>query len=287
MRAHGLRIQAPDDEFTARVAASDDPATLGRQDAVIVTVKAPALPSVAAGIAPLLGPGTPVAFVMNGIPWWYFHAHGGALEGRRLPAVDPGDAVWNAVGPAQAIGGVVYSACTVISPGVIQVANRRSRLVLGEPDRSASPRIEAIAAPLRAAGFEVEASTDIRTAIWAKLLTNLASGPLVVLARAAPREVLAEPACVAASRAVFAEGLAVAAALGCRVVMDIDKQINALQAMTHRPSILQDLQLGRPMEVAGILDGALELARLAGVSTPVLAMLVALTRVRAREAGLY
>ncbi len=89
IRANGLTVETQAGTINARIAASDSPADLGRQDAVIVTVKAPSLASVAAGIAPLLGPETMVAFVMNGIPWWYFHAHGGPMEGRRLPRLDP------------------------------------------------------------------------------------------------------------------------------------------------------------------------------------------------------
>ena len=77
----GLKVIAADGEFDARVRASADPAELGPQDAVLVTVKAPALPAVAATIGPLLGPDTPVAFVMNGIPWFYFHAIGGDWKG--------------------------------------------------------------------------------------------------------------------------------------------------------------------------------------------------------------
>lgn len=287
IESNGLRIEAVDESFTARVAAATDPAALGSQDAVIVTVKAPALPSVAAAIAPLLRPDTPVAFVMNGVPWWYFHAHGGKLDGRRLPMVDPGDAVWNAVGPAQAIGGVVYSSCTVSEPGVIQVRNKISRVVFGEPDGSASPRIAALAAPLRAGGIEVVETTDIRAALWSKLLGNLSSGPLAVLSQAAPTDIYREPACIAATRAIMEEGVAVAAALGVELKQNFDKRISGLQEMTHRPSIQQDLQLGRPMEIAGIFESALELARLAGVATPMLDLMVALARVRAKEAKLY
>jgi 2-dehydropantoate 2-reductase len=287
IQTNGLRIEAVEENFTAQVAAAADPAMLGPQDAVIVTVKAPALPSVAASIAPLLRADTPVAFVMNGIPWWYFHAHGGALEGRRLPVVDPGDAVWNAVGPAQAIGGVVYSSCTVSAPGVIRVLNNPSRVMFGEPDGSLSPRIAALAAPLRAGGIEVTETPDIRAVLWAKLLGNLSSGPLAVLSQAAPADIYREPACLAATRAMMAEGVAVAAALGLAVKPNFDRRVKALQEMVHRPSILQDLQLGRPMEIAGIFESALELARLVGVATPMLDMMVALMRVRAREAKLY
>src|SRR5215813_2220280 len=105
IRRDGLTVHASDGQFNVRVLASDDPKALGPQDAVLVTVKAPALPAVADGIGALLNPDTPVAFVMNGIPWFYFHGIGGPLEGRRLPKIDPGDAVWRAVGPERAIAG--------------------------------------------------------------------------------------------------------------------------------------------------------------------------------------
>lgn len=287
IRARGIRVMAPDWDGVVPVAASDDPAELGVQDAVLVTVKAPALASVAERIAPLLGPDTPVVFVMNGVPWWYFHAHGGKLEGRRLAQVDPGGAMWDAAGPDRAVGGVVYSACTVVAPGVIAVANKRSKLVIGEPDGRMTGRMAAIAAPLQAAGIEVDQTPRIRDALWQKLLSNLALGPVCVLGAMAPQDLFGAPAIQQAVRACFAEGMAVAAAMGCPVSVDVDAQIRHGLAMAHKPSILQDLELGRPMEIDGIYGAALELARLAGVATPTLDRLVALVRVRARAAGLY
>jgi 2-dehydropantoate 2-reductase len=182
---------------------------------------------------------------------------------------------------------VIYSACTVVEPGVIEVANMRSRLIIGEPDGRITARMEAIAAPLRAGGFLVDPTPRIRDSIWSKLLLNLCSGPLSVLGQAAPKEIYADPVLETAVRAVIAEGLAVAAALGCKPDVEVERQIEAGRAMSHRPSILQDLELGRPMEIDGIFDGPLELARLSGVATPMLDMLVALMKVRARGAGLY
>ena len=120
IRATGIRIEAPDGTWTARpTAATDTPADLGVQDIVITAVKAPALPQIAAAIAPLLAPHTQVAFVTNGIPWWNFHQHGGPWDDRRLPRIDPGDAIRHAIGPHRAIGGVIYSACTVTAPATI------------------------------------------------------------------------------------------------------------------------------------------------------------------------
>lgn len=287
IQANGLRVRAPDGDIHAQVKASADPAALGRQDVVIVTVKAPALPAVAAGIGPLLGQDTPVVFAMNGIPWWYFHAAGGAHDGMRLDKLDPCGAVWQAVGPERAIGGVLYSACTVTAPGEIEVENLRSRIVLGEPDGRRSARAEALAEVLRAGGLVMEVSERIRDAVWAKLLLNLGSGPLAVLTGCAPEGFYAEDACRDATRRILAEGAAIAAALGCTVSPDVEGQIRNASKSSHKPSILQDLELGRPMEIEAIYAAPLELARLHGVPTPTLDLLVAMTRARARAAGLY
>ena len=99
MQSRGLEIHAPGETFQASVTASADPAVLGVQDAIFVTLKAPALPAMAATIAPLLGPDTAVVFAMNGIPWWYFHKEGGPHDGRKLERIDPDGVVWRAVGP--------------------------------------------------------------------------------------------------------------------------------------------------------------------------------------------
>ena len=283
----GLAVHAIDGEHRVKLPASDNPADLGAQDAVVVTVKAPALSQVAAAIRPLLRPDTGVAFVMNGIPWWYFHALPGKLEGTRLPRIDPDDAIWRAVGPEQAIGGVVYAASAVTAPGVIEVEQPRSRVVFGEPDGRISDRAEALAALLRAGGIIGEVSPDIRTEIWNKLINNLAGGTLAVLGGAAPKAVYADPVCAAAGERVMAEAAAVAEALGSKPNHGFAQRIANTAKMDHKPSILQDLELGRPMEIDGLFDAPLQLAHLAGVAAPTLELLVALAKVRARGVGLY
>jgi 2-dehydropantoate 2-reductase len=188
IRARGLTVETPDNSITVRLRASDQPAELGAQDAVIVTVKAPALSDVAVGIAPLLHADTAVAFVMNGIPWWYFHAHGGRFEGRRLSHLDPGDALWRAVGPQRAIGGVFWPACSVPSPGVVRLLTGAGRgTVFGEPDGSTTSRLEALAAAFHAADLPVTLVPNIRELIWQKLAFNLSAGPMCVLTQAAVR----------------------------------------------------------------------------------------------------
>ena len=287
LKRDGLTVHTRQGDLHYRLAASADPADFGPQDAVLVTVKAPALPQVAQAIGPLLKPDTSVVFVMNGIPWWYFHGHGGPLDGRRLPLIDPDDAMWNAVGPQRAIGGVVNSPSSVIAPGVVHVAREANWISLGEPDNTASPRVEALVALLRDSGIDAHASTDIRTAIWNKLISNLMAGPISVLSQSNYQQVLAEPECVAAALRIVGEVTAVAEALGCKPDHDGDKRLAQAMSVPHKPSMLQDLELGRPMEIDSMLGMTVEMARLAGVPTPTLDLLVALCRVRARTAGLY
>ena len=285
MQARGLQVHTKDGVIDAPVRASDDPATLGPQDHVIVAVKAPALPAVASAIGPLLGPDTAVTFAMNGIPWWYFDST--AEHGRTLPTIDPGDAVRRALGPGRAIGCVVYSACTVVEPGVVHVENARSRLVLGEPDGLLSDRVQALGAALRQDGMAIDVVERIRDRVWAKLLVNMGTGPLCVLAQSTSREVMADPACADAMRRVMTEGASIARAMGAEVELDIEGQLAGSRRSDHTSSVVQDLKLGRPMEVEALYRAPLAFAREQGVSTPTLDLLVALVTQRARAAGLF
>jgi 2-dehydropantoate 2-reductase len=287
IRANGLTVHAADGIFHVPVQASADPADIGPQDAVFVTVKAPALPEVAARIGALLKPGTPVAFVMNGIPWWYFDHLPGPLEGRTLPRVDPDNVLRKALGPGRAIGGVVYSASAVIAPGVVEVEQPKSRFILGEPDGSMSERVTTLAGLITAGGVSGEATPDIRTEIWTKLLSNLAGGTLAVLTGLPPKSIYVEPAAEQAALRMMQETVAIARALGADPVVNYGQRIATHRRMDHKPSILQDLELGRPMEIDGMFDAPLELAHQAGVEVPTLELLVALCKLRGKASGLY
>lgn len=287
IRAEGLTVRAADGVLHSRPHASDNPAELGPQDVVVVCTKVPALASVAAGIAPLLGPATAVAFVTNGIPWWYFDRHGGPMDGRPVPEVDPGEAIREAVGVARVLGGVIYSACAVAAPGVIEVASQTSKLFLGEPDGSRSDRAVALAAAFKAGGLPCSVSPDIRTDIWGKLLNNLANGPICLLTRRSIRDTFTDPVLRDAAIRVVEEGMAVAAAMGRPVPGAAADKVNLSAEIAHKPSILQDLEMGRPMEIDALFTVALRLAREHGVATPTLALTVALAVQAARAAGLY
>jgi 2-dehydropantoate 2-reductase len=286
IRAKGLRVDTTAGPLLSRPAATDDPRELGPQDVVVVTVKAPALPQVAGAIGPLLHADTAVVFAMNGIPWWYFHGEAGRFGGLKLSRLDPGDALWTAVGPERAVGAVAYTACSVTSPGVVRAENPRNRIVLGRPDGLTDPRIEALGQLLSRGGLEIETTSRIRDAIWSKLVMNLVGGSLAVLTGFAMKDVLSSPAIASAAANMAAEAMAVAHALGCRLD-DPAPALARLATSKHKQSILQDLELGRSMEVDAMLKAPLELAELVGVETPTLALIVQLAMLRARSAGLY
>lgn len=276
IRAGGLTVEAPEARFNLRVRAEGHAAALGPQDAVIVTVKAPAIPAVAAALAPLLGPRTPVVFVVNGIPWWW---------DARLTALDPGGVIRASVSPERVVGGVVWSACTVTEPGVVKVQSASSRLILGELDGAITPRITALAEALEAGGMGGVAAPDIRTQIWTKLLNNLTNGPICLLTRRDMRSTFEDPVVLNAAKGVMHEGLAIAAALGHPIPGDPEKQILRSVSIPHKPSILQDLEAGRSLEFEALLATPLQLAREAGVTAPMLELLVALARQAAYPAG--
>jgi len=287
IQANGLVVETLTETLTARVKASADPAALGVQDLVLVTTKTPALPDVAARIAPLLGPDTPVLFVINGIPWWYCDGLGGPYAGTKLDMLDPTGVLHDKIGIARTLGGVVYAACSVPSPGVVRISSPHNRVIIGEIDNRITPRAEQIAALLKASGIEEKVSTNIRADVWTKLLVNLGSAPVSVLTGAPVNVSMAELPIEQATRAIYAEAAEIAKKLGSPVSLDVEAWIAAGKRLTHKPSMLQDLELGRRMEITTLFEATLALARLAGVQTPVLDLVLALCAVRARAAGVY
>ncbi|MCR0983788.1 ketopantoate reductase family protein [Roseomonas populi] len=290
IRARGITVRTRDGAILhcSPYAASDDPRDLGPQDAVVVAVKAPALPGVAARVAPLLGSETPVAFVMNGLPWWYGMGAAGPPAEAVLPDLDPGGVLHAAVGEARVIGGVVYSACTMVEPGAIHSGHASNKLVIGEPDGQLSDRALSLAALFEAGAMPCRVTRDIRAEVWGKLMTNLASGPICLLSRSGLSKSFADPVVRAAAIRAVQEGMAIAnAVLGRPLGGTAEARIDRLAATDHKPSILQDLEHGRALELEALLLHPLRLARRTGVETPTLDLLTALASQAAERADVY
>jgi 2-dehydropantoate 2-reductase len=288
MRARGLTlVEDGTDPVTVPVAASDDPAALGPQDYVIVTLKAHSVPGVVPAMQPLLGPQTCVVMGVNGVPWWYFHRHGGAWEGTRLASVDPGGVQWDGIGPERVLGCVVYPAAEVAEPGVIRHIEG-NRFTLGEPDGERSDRAARLSAALQAAGLKAPVRPRIRDEIWVKLWGNLSFNPISALTHATLDVLCTDPGTRGVARAMMVEAQAIAETLGVKFPIDVDRRIDGGAAVgAHRTSMLQDLDAGRPMEIDALVTAVQELGRLTGTPTPAIDTVLALVRLRARVAGLY
>lgn len=282
VRERGLRYVGEGEDFTVRLPASDDARTLGAQDLVISTVKAHGLPAAVDAMKPLLGADTPVAFAVNGIPWWYFHGTGVADAAARLPRLDPQGRLWREIGPERALGCVIVSPNEVVEPGVVRARAASNSFMFGEPAGGLSARLERIVQALRPGLPGAAASPDLRREIWTKLFANLASSPLACLTDAPAAEFLRAPAVRAQFETLVAEAAAVAAAHGVALAPDAQAIMARLTSTTHPPSMLQDLRAGRPIEIDAQLRAVQDLARAKGVATPLLDTLVALLVVRAR-----
>jgi 2-dehydropantoate 2-reductase len=268
MQQRGLKLIEGGSETVVHPRAVQTGEEAGPQDYVILALKAHSVTPALDAIQPLLGPDTAVVTAQNGVPWWYFYRLPGEWQERRLESVDPGGRIWNAIGPQRVIGCVVYPACEITEPGVV-LHIEDERFSLGEPDGSRSDRVAALAKALVAAGLRAPVRNRIRNEIWVKLLGNLALNPLSALTRATLDQLCANEGTRAFARAVMTEGQAVAAALGEEMPISIDARLaGAAELVGHKTSMLQDLELGRPMEIDALVGAVVELARLTGIDTP-------------------
>ncbi len=287
MRDNGLTLISGGEEHVVGVRCSDDPAELGRHDAVILTCKAHAVAEAAERMAPLLGEDTAVVTTQNGLPWWYFEGISGPHHGRGLASIDPGGRIGAAIAPRRIIGGVVAAGCKIQAPGVIH-HGAAGTIVMGELDGVDSERCRTLAAILAGAGIEASVTSEIRGEIWAKLWGNASFSSIAVLTGSSVGGLAADPALVALACAIMEEARAVGAAFGVTFPVSIAQRVEHSRTMGgHKTSILQDLESGRPMEVDAVVGSVVEAARIAGIATPRTDEIYALVRRRAIEAGCY
>ena len=287
MRENGLKLRIGDEEHVTHPACTDNPADLGPQDFIIVTLKAHSVPRVVDAMQPLLGHDTALVTAVNGVPWWYFHNFGGDYEGRRVEAVDPGNVQWDGIGPERTIGCVVYPACEIVEPGIVQHISG-NKFTLGEPSGEKTQRIESLSQTLIAANMKAPVRPRIRDEIWIKLWGNLSFNPISVLTSATLEEIAGDEGTRAVVNAMMIEAQAVGEALGVNFPVSVDKRINGAGAVgAHKTSMLQDLELGRPMEMDALVAAVSEMGGLVGIETPTINTILALVRQRARVAGCY
>jgi 2-dehydropantoate 2-reductase len=286
MQAKGLTlIEEGADPVTVPVTASDNPADLGPQDYVIVTLKAHSVPPIVPKMQPLIGDHTTIVSGVNGVPWWYFHKIGTDLEGTRLESVDPGNAQWDGFGPDRVLGCVVYPAAEVTQPGLIKHIEG-NRFSLGEPDGSKSDRAVALSQALAAAGLKAPVRPRLRDEIWVKLWGNLSFNPISALTHATLDVLCTDPGTRAVARNMMLEAQAIAEKLGVKFPIDVERRIDGGAGVgSHRTSMLQDLDAGRPMEIDALVGSVQELGRVTQTPTPTIDTVLALIKLRSRCAG--
>src|SRR3954470_18894184 len=180
IRRSGLRVRSSGAVESIPVRADSDPARLGPQDYVLVTVKAQSLTDVAQTIAPLLGPQTSIVTAMNGVPWWFFDrlAFGNGRE--RLESLDPGGTLARAMPTERIVGCVIHLAASTPEPGLIS-HNMGRKLIVGEPGGRNTPRTGRLAEALNGAGCEAITSDAIEKDFWVKPLGNVSFNPVSAL----------------------------------------------------------------------------------------------------------
>ena len=287
IRSNGLRVRsAVVGDFSSKAPVTDDPADIGEVDVVVLGVKSHALTAIAPKLAPLLGPDTIVVTTQNGIPWWYFNGIEGPLAGERLESVDPGGVIADSIDVRRVIGCLAYCSASVIEPGVIEHVEG-VRFPLGEPDGSRSKRIQLLSKIFGQAGLKSPIRNDMRHDIWVKVLGNAAFNPISVIRRATLGEMLADPPTRELARGVMEEVIETAAGVGVRIRISLEKRLEgAARIGSHKTSMLQDIEAGRPIEIEPIVGAVIELADKVGVPTPNLRDLYQRARLAARPGEL-
>jgi 2-dehydropantoate 2-reductase len=285
VRERGLTVLAGDARFEARVRAVADPADLGPQDLVIVTVKGHQLPAIAAPLGRMLESGAYVVFAMNGILWWFADGLPLSLPAAFVTALDPGGALRRCVPPERIVGAVVNSANEVIEPGVIRnTSPQRNRLLLGSAQGATAQSIAdvaAIAATLARAGYDAPVTSDIRRDVWNKLVLYVGVSPLAALTHCALDRLVADPPALALMAGLMHEAIAIGERLGFEYPGNVDEQLRFFRDQPTRPSLLQDFELGREPELGGSILAVEAIAAALAVDAPRVRMVATMLRLKA------
>jgi len=287
LQRDGLQLHEGGERYTVPVQASGDAAALGVQDLVVISVKAPALASVAQQVAPLLGPDTVVLTAMNGVPWWFLQGFGGPVKDRSLRSVDPEGQIARAIPAEHIMGSVVHASCSLRGPAQVQ-HHFGNGLIIGEPSGKNTERAQALHALLQRAGFNATLSPQIQKDIWFKLWGNMTVNPISAITGATSDRLLDDELVRGFMSNVMREARAIGERIGIPIAQDPeDRHAVTRKLGAFKTSMLQDVQAGKAVELDALVGAVRELGQMTGVDTPFTDALLGLSRLHARGLGLY
>ena len=253
MRRDGLAIERDSGPAIRipKVHVTDDPASLGRADIVVISVKLWDTEAAARAIAPIVGAGTGVVSLQNGV-----------VKDEILRCVFAAE---------QVMGGVAYVATHIARPGVISQTGTMQRIVLGEYDGRESERARWLCDALAAVGAKAEVSGDIRRAIWEKYVFLVGLSATTTTTRRPLGAVRENPRTRSLFLDIMRETVAVGRALGVALPEDFaDNRLAFGDTLPYdmTSSMHHDLERGNRLEVDWLSGGVVELGRKVGVDTP-------------------
>lgn len=253
IRERGLYVESPlGDLHVAKPDATDDPATLGPVDLVLLGVKLWDTETAARAISPLIGPDTAVVSFQNG--------------------VQKDDVLRRVLGDRAVMGGVCYIAATIAGPGVIRHTGTLQKLVFGEYGQADSGRAAKFLEACRAAGIDAEIHHDIRRAIWEKFVFLVGLSGTTATIRLPIGAVRAHPQTRAFLLDAMREVVAVGRAQGVQLTEDFAE--DRLQFCDGLPaemtsSMHLDLERGSRLEVAWLSGDVVARGKETSIPTPV------------------
>lgn len=270
IRARGMTVKFHDGSVleAKTVKATDSFAAVGHVDCVILALKSHQVESIVHQLEPLFGPKTTVITMQNGIPFWYFVNHGGALAGSRVESVDPRGVCLDGIPNDRIIGCVVYPATELVAPGVVHHIEGE-RFPLGELDGSQSNLVKDLSDVFVKSGLKAPVLDNIRNEIWLKLWGNLTFNPISALTHATLVDICENPYGRELATNMMREAQAVAEKLGASFRVPLEKRIEgAAKVGKHKTSMLQDVEAGREIEIDALVGAVVELGVRADVPTP-------------------
>jgi 2-dehydropantoate 2-reductase len=250
MQRHGLSIESSDGNFQIRDAVfTADPTVVGVVDMLLFCVKSYDTIEAAKTIAPLIGPRTQILALQNG--------------------VDNADKIAQIVGNKSPLAGVVYIGAQLLRPGIIK-HSAGGRIVFGELDGEVRETTRSVAQALSVAKIPCEISAEIRKAQWRKLLWNAPFCAISCIIRGTVKDIIESDSLRQLAIDCMLEVREAAAAQGIDLEPGLlDETLQFSKSLgDFKPSMLQDLEAGKPLECEAFNGIVVDILRRAGKAAP-------------------